>query len=99
MNVKAFISECVREALAAEASKKDFPHLFMQMNPKDRKFIRYWNVRDDDATTTIELYCTLIGQGLLEFIVAFVDRYQGEFRIFPESGLVCIQMTIRKPKA
>lgn len=85
--------------LLTESSKRDFPHLFMQMNPADRKFIRRWHVSDDGGITSVELYCTLIGQGLMEFLTAFVDRYQGSFRIYPESGLVCIQMKIRTPTA
>jgi hypothetical protein len=95
MNVRELIRESVSNALA-EAGKKDYPEILMRMNPQDRKTIKYWNVRDDENISIISLFSTLVGQGMLEFITEFVDRNRGAFRLFPDSGLICIEMKVQK---
>lgn len=93
MNVKSLIAECVKEVLA-EVSKRDYPHLFMQMHPSDRKTIRYWHVSDEGETAIIDLYSSLVGFGMTEFLFEFVDSRGGDMRMFPDKGLICIQMRI-----
>lgn len=96
MNVRNLIRESVNKALT-ENGKRNYVYLFRYMNPQDRKTIRYWKYRDEGNITVISFYSSLVGQGMIEFVTEFVEKYRGAFRLIPDDSLICIEMRIQSP--
>lgn len=91
-------SHCLPPVQKESVGKRDYTPILMRMNNQDRKTIRYWNVREENDTVMIEFYSTLVGQGMLEYISELVERSRGEFRMIPDDNLICIQITVPRPK-
>lgn len=83
----------VADKLVGTRPKEPYFHIFVKMNPADRKYIRYWKAYFDGNYTKVLFYIALIGQGLLEHLVEFTELHKGEIRIYPDNSLVCFEMT------
>lgn len=74
---------------------RGYSHILSRMHSKDRKTIQYWNVEEIEGDIVIRLYSNLVGQGMLEFVMSFVEQNNGAFRLFPDRGFICIEMKIK----
>lgn len=81
-----------------EGDHRPYMVFFNNIHTQDRKYIKRWHVREDGDDVLIFIYLSLIGQGMMESLLKFVEQNEGMYRIYPDDYYCCVEMRVKKKK-